>query len=417
MAIRVKKTIFKDNFNKPLNSAQWDYNHFESGGSFYGRTQQRQSLPAVSDGKLHLQLDTYNPNNGPNPPSFLGSEAITNQAFVPSGKKGGIAFEVKGKFVGSPPGGIVAGIFPFGGNAQSHNEIDWEALTNLYVAGIKKVQTNVYADEPLGGGHPSFVKIASSLTKFHTYRIEWLQDKVRWLVDGKVVRVEKNYVPDGAMQLHLNIWAPDSGWTAAYNPALQPTTNPGANQSFTFDVAYAKVQKLAVGRSKAGKEADDAGKADFLKGGSGDDEHHGGRGSDALTGASGDDSLFGGHGKDALNGGEGTDLLSGGRGGDAFVFDTPLGADNVDTIRDFTPGVDKIMLEDAIFAAVGPVGALAAEAFNLGATATEADDRIIYDSATGDLAYDADGTGAIAAVVFARLSPGLAVTAGDFLVA
>ena len=37
--------------------------------------------------------------------------------------------------------------------------------------------------------------------------------------------------------------------------------------------------------------------------------------------------------------------------------------------------------------------------------------------ATGDLAYDEDGTGGIAPVVFAHLSPGLAISAGDFIVA
>jgi serralysin len=70
-----------------------------------------------------------------------------------------------------------------------------------------------------------------------------------------------------------------------------------------------------------------------------------------------------------------------------------------------------------VFRQVGPRGTLAAEAFRLGSTAQDSDDRILFDPATGRLFYDADGAGGAGAVLFARLAKGLAPGAADFVVA
>lgn len=411
------KTLFIDTFNGPLSTANWDYNRWKptDNPSFYGRTQIRQSLPDAGNGVVRLKLETYNPRDKDHK-SFLGAEMITNKTFGPA-KGAGIAFEVKAKFENVPKG-LVGGIFTFSGNAKSHNEIDWEALSNDLAAGRKQIQTNVYANEPLGVGHVKFVPISSPLTDYHVYRVEWLPNQVRWLVDGKVVRVETDHVPDKAMNLHINFWAPASGWKNAYDASLQPAKTIGANKAFYFDATYAKVLELstAYGSAEANR-LKGTNKSDWIEGRGGHDELHGKAGHDTLVGGAGDDLIFGGAGDDTIHGRSGDDTLVGRRGADTFVFDRPLGEANVDTILDFRPGEDTIELDDAIFAAVGAIGALAATAFNLGATALEADDRILYDGGTGDLAYDEDGTGPVAPVVFAHLKPGLALDAGDFLVA
>jgi len=125
-------------------------------------------------------------------------------------------------------------------------------------------------------------------------------------------------------------------------------------------------------------------------------------------------TLVGNAAANQLNGLTGNDTLQGGGGADGFRFTTALGATNVDRILDMQVGVDDIVLENAVFTTLA-AGALPASAFRTGATAGDADDRIIYDPATGALFYDADGNGgAFAAVRFATLQTGLALAAGDF---
>ena len=81
----------------------------------------------------------------------------------------------------------------------------------------------------------------------------------------------------------------------------------------------------------------------------------------------------------------------------------------------FQRDVDTIKLENAIFKAL-PAGALASSAFFVGAQAHDANDRIIYNSATGALLYDPDGTGSQAAAQFATMRNAPALTYTDFVV-
>jgi Ca2+-binding RTX toxin-like protein len=135
-----------------------------------------------------------------------------------------------------------------------------------------------------------------------------------------------------------------------------------------------------------------------------------------LSGDAGNDSLNGSAGIDTLIGGAGNDTLTGGLGADAFRFDSPLNSGtNLDSITDFSiiQG-DTIQLYRNIFTAFTTPGTLAASAFVVGAAATNATQRILYNSASGLLSYDSDGTGAIDAIGFATLSSGLALTNSSF---
>jgi len=137
---------------------------------------------------------------------------------------------------------------------------------------------------------------------------------------------------------------------------------------------------------------------------------------DQLYGDGGVNTVIGNGGDDQLSGEGGADTLTGGNGNDTFLFERPLVAGQVTSITDFTAGGDKIALSTSVFTQAGPVGPLAAAAFFIGAAAHDLDDRIIYNSANGDVMYDSDGTGANAAVIFANIGDSKPVTAADFKV-
>jgi hypothetical protein len=133
-----------------------------------------------------------------------------------------------------------------------------------------------------------------------------------------------------------------------------------------------------------------------------------------LIGNDAANALSGLGGVDVLDGRGGADTLAGGTGRDTFAFSTALGAGNIDTISDFSVADDTIQLTKAIFTGLAG-NQLAASAFVIGAGASTIDHRIIYNSASGALLFDSDGSGASAAVQFATLTPGLALTAADFV--
>jgi Ca2+-binding RTX toxin-like protein len=156
--------------------------------------------------------------------------------------------------------------------------------------------------------------------------------------------------------------------------------------------------------------------ADFLDGGNGIDLLNGGDGNDNLCGGLGNDNLIGGTGSDTLTGGAGVDTLNGGAGRDNFVFDSRAFEDR-DIIADFNVADDQIGLRSSIVTEVGGTVS-AAEFVNVtSGGATNADQRLIYNSTNGGLYYDADGNGSgSSAALLGNVGRGLALTYRDFYI-
>ncbi|MDD2781183.1 M10 family metallopeptidase C-terminal domain-containing protein [Sulfuricurvum sp.] len=123
------------------------------------------------------------------------------------------------------------------------------------------------------------------------------------------------------------------------------------------------------------------------------------------TGSTQSNTLIGNSGNNILNGGLGIDILTGNGGTDKFYFTKTLGVSNIDKITDFTHLEDLICLEDLIFTKIGitldVTEFISGNGYSKG---LDTNDRVIYNTSTGALHYDADGSGAAISVQFATLS-------------
>jgi len=145
-------------------------------------------------------------------------------------------------------------------------------------------------------------------------------------------------------------------------------------------------------------------------------------GRDLLLGNAGNDTLLGGDGLDTLEGGGGRDSMDGGNNADLFRW--ALAAHGRDTINGFNPAQD-----DLAFSASGFGGGLVAgvaliapgqpgaqfETNTTGAASTAAV-RFVYNTDSGELFYDADGSGAGGPALIASFVGKPMLTVTDFII-
>ncbi|MBT2334163.1 VCBS domain-containing protein [Variovorax paradoxus] len=135
---------------------------------------------------------------------------------------------------------------------------------------------------------------------------------------------------------------------------------------------------------------------------------------DVLRGGGGNDVINGLAGDDRIAGGTGADILTGGADNDTFVFDSAPNA--VDSITDFNAS-GSVASGDLIELSLGTFTALSTASGNTLSAAefaslngggagntVGAGVHVIYDSATGNLYYDADGQGVANRTLVATLT-------------
>ncbi|WP_160310377.1 calcium-binding protein [Microvirga vignae] len=167
-------------------------------------------------------------------------------------------------------------------------------------------------------------------------------------------------------------------------------------------------------------------------------------GADMIKGFSGNDRLYGMGGNDVLAGGYGKDFLHGGAGQDTFVFDNPIKKGHFDHIADFTSVDDTIQIsllalkaykvkvaKEEVYESlegtragkqkgffsldkVFDKGKMESKFFAKG-HAKDTYDFVTYDSKTGFVYLDLDGSGGSKGFAIAKLKPGTYVQADDFV--
>lgn len=143
---------------------------------------------------------------------------------------------------------------------------------------------------------------------------------------------------------------------------------------------------------------------------------------DVLTGAKGIEAIMGGAGHDIINGGAKADVLTGGEGRDTFLFANLKDAG--DTITDFATGEDLIGIVRSGFKIDARVDLGASGAFDFangyfvsnstGVADAVGHGQFVFNTTTDWLLWDSDGAGKKAAVVVARFSTDVNLTAHDF---
>ena len=212
---------------------------------------------------------------------------------------------------------------------------------------------------------------------------------------------------------HLTFW--DSGDDGIGHGIVINTTLAANVQDDGYGNVETALGIESFGGTRFGDRFTGGSETNHFDGDDGNDTLNGGGGEDFLDGGWGNDSIVGGLGNDHMGGGGSDDTLTGNAGEDDFNFNWNLDEVGVDVITDMQVGIDEIWV--ASWWGGLTTEFLVASQFRSGAgvsTANTAAQRLIYDTTTGALFFDADGAGGVAAEQFAVLSNKAAITFEDF---
>lgn len=87
--------------------------------------------------------------------------------------------------------------------SKTQDEVDWEVLGNDKT----KAQSNFYVGGK--GGHEQLHELGFDASRgFHKYRIEYSPERIRWSIDGKLVREQNRTAsyPTKPMYMYASVW-------------------------------------------------------------------------------------------------------------------------------------------------------------------------------------------------------------------
>ncbi len=252
--------LFFDGFDAPaadVDRSVWETQ--EGSAAFFGQTAIRNpkssptaglpsTIEVTNEGYARLRLDTFNPTD-PAHRTFWGSEIDTIQEWKPSSTEG-IRFEARVRNGINYLSGMITSVFSYGlaDNGLTRDEIDFEFLTKQYINTIKKkIFVNRFNNEGFSsGGAGELIETSIDFTDWNLFRIDWTPQFIRWYVnDVKVATADAN-IPINEMGMRLNIWVPDQYFTEAYDSDLKAAISLSENQTFFYDVDFARVSSFTV---------------------------------------------------------------------------------------------------------------------------------------------------------------------------
>ena len=253
------QVVFREDFagSGAPDPADWIVNHPGSFWWLQGRTQfpdpgtTTGPFPYVQGGVCIIEHHLYNPwDLAEVNVAFLGGEIRTQREFEPD-RAWRIEARVKSDVY---PDGLVSSFFSYGFDGSNADEIDFEFVskqTNDAVTwpGGDPVLTNPWNESV---EKPEYVAPDGlDVSGWNTFRIYWdpVLRRVDWTwldpVHGETtLRSETlaSAVPDEAMQLYFNFWAPNASWGDAYSASLQPVSDPGQNVIWRYRIDWIEVR-------------------------------------------------------------------------------------------------------------------------------------------------------------------------------
>jgi len=235
--------VFYDDFTAPtLDSSQWLVGNWQLGRTILGNT------PVIQNSIAKLPFKTWNAAAG----LFTGCEIYTKKSFQIGN---GLEFSARVRMVNLPKG-LVTSLFGYAAKGIYSDEVDIEFLTKQIAnsPGLLPLSLSTYNDFNNNIGNYSNGKTHwsnyyslqnYSAADFHTYTIR-LQSGVFSLYFDGVFRLSwANAVPNAAMPMRLNFWAPAVSWSDAFDASLVPAASQSLAHTYYYEVDWVEVRSYS----------------------------------------------------------------------------------------------------------------------------------------------------------------------------